>query len=57
MSEKDIRVGRATICWCSFHKTWRLPDGSTTRDKLKAQDMAKRMDRIMSGRDKNQGAV
>ena len=57
MNEKDINVGRATICWCLFHKTWRLPDGSTTRDKLKAKNMAKRMDRIMSGRDKNQGAV
>lgn len=57
MNEKDINVGRATICWCSFHKTWRLPDGSTTRDRIKALNVAKRMDRIMSGRAKNERAV
>jgi len=48
----DIKHGQATIPWDRAFHVWRLPSGEATTSKLKAINMAKRIDRVMTGRAK-----
>lgn len=56
-SNQPIVIGLATIPYDVRSKVWRLPAGGATNKKLTAINVAKRIDRILSGRAKNDGGV
>lgn len=54
---KDMIYGTATLPWDSANGVWRLPNGQVTKQKIIAIGFAKRLDRIISGKAKNERAV
>jgi hypothetical protein len=55
--DKRVNYGRATVPFIQHKQAWRLPCGKFTKDRNEAVNMAKRMDRIISGRAKYEGVV
>jgi hypothetical protein len=55
--DRRVNYGKATVPWCYVNNSWRLPSGKFTKDRNEAVNMAKRMDRIVSGRAKYEAAV